>query len=151
MDDEAHANPVREVGSMLRMLTEIVRGEREKETGLLEQYVCFRKNKASTLGAAARDVEKRIEGGALDHRQGPGPPGSTSTIIRTMAGSRCFTTGSEPPPPAYVVLVPYAPRSPPSSVHWRGRCLCSRRRAPRASLAARRPRLSRFWYWRVVP
>ena len=42
MDDEAHANPVREVGSMLRMLTEIVRGEREKETGLLEQYVCFR-------------------------------------------------------------------------------------------------------------
>jgi len=58
--EEAQANPIRKVVTMLQMLEKKVRAEGEKEDELFEKFMCYCKTGGSTLSASISAAEAKV-------------------------------------------------------------------------------------------
>jgi len=58
--DQAAANPIRKVVSMLQMMQKRVAAEGEKESALYTKFMCYCKNAGGTLGKSVGDAQTKI-------------------------------------------------------------------------------------------
>merc|ERR1719238_875627 len=58
---DARANPIRKVVTMLQNMQKKVSAEGEKEKALFEKFMCYCKNSDSTLAASISDGETKVE------------------------------------------------------------------------------------------